>query len=65
MLITAPKLGAALLIGGFVLGQMVSSAAIDHGGLMRYPTQPLTLTRTARIALPLAGVILIERGGYA
>ena len=63
MLIAAPKLGAALLIGSFVLGQMISSTAIDHGGLIGYPVRPLTWTRGAGIALLLVGVLLIERGG--
>ena len=63
MLIAAPKLGAALLIGCFVLGQLLSSAVIDHGGLIGYPMRPITLMRAAGIALLLAGVVLIERGG--
>jgi transporter family-2 protein len=63
MLIAAPKLGAALLIGGFVLGQMFSSAVIDHNGLIGYPERPINWTRGAGIALLLLGVLLIERGG--
>ncbi|MBT8486901.1 MAG: EamA-like transporter family protein, partial [Phycisphaerales bacterium] len=56
---------AALLIGCFVFGQMLSSSVIDHGGLIGYPVRPLTVTRAAGIALLLAGVVLIERGGHA
>ncbi|MEM7227567.1 MAG: DMT family transporter [Planctomycetota bacterium] len=65
MLIAAPKLGAALLIGSFVLGQLLSSAIIDHRGLVGYPVQPLSWLRAAGIALLFIGVVLIERGGRA
>ena len=56
MLIAAPKLGAALLIGSFVLGQLLSSTVIDHNGLVGYPERSITWTRGAGIALLLLGL---------
>jgi transporter family-2 protein len=63
MLVAAPKLGAALLIGAFVLGQMLSSAIIDHGGLIGYPERSVSPMRIGGIAVLLVGVLLIERSG--
>ena len=40
---------------------MMSSAVIDHAGLVGYPIRPMTLMRGAGIALLLLGVLLIER----
>ncbi|MHC5026512.1 MAG: DMT family transporter [Planctomycetota bacterium] len=63
MLISAPLLGAALLIACFVLGQLSSSVLIDHFGWIGYETRPLSMVRLLGIGLLLAGVLLIERGG--
>jgi transporter family-2 protein len=63
MLIAAPKLGASLLIGTFVPGQMISSTFSDHAGLVSSPVRPMSIMRVAGIACLLPGVFLIERGG--
>jgi len=63
MLIAAPKLGAALLISSFVLGQLISSAIIDQHGLIGYPQRSITGTRAIGMVLMVVAVILIERGG--
>jgi hypothetical protein len=39
-LIAAPKLGTALLIGSFVLGQLVSSRSSTAAGSSATPTGP-------------------------
>jgi transporter family-2 protein len=61
MLISAPVLGASLLIACFVVGQLSSSVAIDHYGWLGYPMKPISWTRILGVAMLILGVILIER----
>ncbi|MFG0329291.1 MAG: DMT family transporter [Phycisphaerales bacterium] len=61
MLIAAPKLGAALLIGCFVTGELIASVGLDHFGAVGYPARPASLTRLLGLALLIAGVLLVER----
>jgi len=53
------EIGAAATIGLTVAGQQLASLAVDRFGLLRLPRRPLTATRTAGVALLLAGVALI------
>lgn len=62
MLTAAPRLGAVLLVGAFIAGQLLSSAAIDRFGLLHYPMQPVNWLRWLGVALVVAGVVLVERG---
>ena len=55
-----PKLGAATFIALLVAGQMLSSLAFDHFGLLGIPVQPATLVRLAGAAFLIAGVVLIR-----
>lgn len=59
--IAAPRLGATLLIGGLVAGQLVASLLIDHFGLLGYPVKPATLGKLVGVALLAAGIALIHR----
>ncbi len=57
----APKLGATVLLGLLVAGQLIASLVIDHHGLIGFPHQPVTLLRRLRAVLSVLGVILIHR----
>jgi transporter family-2 protein len=58
---TAPKLGAAALIGFLIAGQMVSGQILDHFGLVGYHERPLTVLRVIGGAMVLGGAILIHK----
>ena len=60
-IILAPKLGATVLLGLLVAGQLIASLVIDHHGLIGFPHQPITLWRALGVALLILGVILIRR----
>ena len=55
------RLGAAVAIASFVLGQMVTSLVFDHFGLFGVPQRPIDAARVAGAALLVAGVLLIRR----
>lgn len=57
----APKLGAAPWLGLVVTGQILSSLALDHFGLVGFPTHPLSATRLIGAILLLCGVFLVLR----
>ncbi len=65
MLISAPKLGAALLVAVFIVGQVSSSVAIDHFGMLGMPKREIDWTRILGLGLLLAGVLLVERSTRA
>ena len=60
-IVLAPRLGAATLIAAVVAGQMITSLALDHYGLVGFPVHALTPVRLLGAALVIAGVILIQR----
>ncbi|MBL1434576.1 MAG: DMT family transporter [Rhodobacteraceae bacterium] len=57
----APRFGVGNAVFFVLLGQLVSAAAIDHFGLFGAPISPLSLTRTAGIALMAAGVFVTQQ----
>jgi len=63
MLIAAPRLGAALLVAVFIVGQVASSVTIDHLGLLGMPRRSIDWTRGLGLLLLVAGVLLVERSG--
>lgn len=60
-LLSAERLGAALLVTLLVAGQAVGGLALDHFGLLGYETKPVNLWRLAGIGLVVAGVVLIQQ----
>lgn len=56
--IAAPRLGAAALISVVVLGQMISSIALDHYGVL-HAAQPVNLSRVAGCLLVVVGALLV------
>jgi transporter family-2 protein len=59
--VLAPKLGAGTLVAAVVAGQMITSLALDHYGLIGFPIHSLSPVRLAGAALVIAGVVLIQR----
>ncbi len=57
----APRLGAAGWLGLIVTGQVAASLAMDHFGLLGFPTRRIDGPRLAGAALLLAGIALVLR----
>ena len=57
-----PRLGAAAFISAFVGGQLISSLALDHFGLMNVPQQSLSASRLLGAVMVFAGVLLVRYG---
>ena len=60
-IILAPRLGAAVLIGLIVAGQITASLVIDHYGWVGFAHHPISLWRMFGALLLICGVILIRR----
>ncbi|RQS66470.1 DMT family transporter [Burkholderia sp. Bp8963] len=56
-----PQLGAATFMVLLVTGQMLTSVAIDHFGLLGIPARPIDLSRLIGAALLIGGCVLIRR----
>lgn len=56
-----PRLGVGSAIALIVTGQIVGAVLIDHFGLLRAPTVPVTPARLAGAVLMVAGVFLALR----
>jgi bacterial/archaeal transporter family-2 protein len=56
----APRLGAAVMIGLVVAGQMGASLLLDHYGAVGFAVHPMTAWRVAGVALVVVGVVLIR-----
>jgi len=59
-IVAAPKLGAAVLIGVAVTGQMLISLLLDHFGLFGLPRHPVSIWRLLGAGLLLLGVAIIR-----
>ena len=60
-LVSAPKLGAILLIVCLAAGQMIASVCLDHFGWVGYQVKPITLLKVVGIGLVITGIYLIQR----
>lgn len=58
--VLAPRLGATLLVGGVVTGQLMGSLLIDHFGLVGFPVTPVSVGRLLGVALLVAGVVVVQ-----
>jgi bacterial/archaeal transporter family-2 protein len=57
----APQFGVGNAVAFVLLGQIISMAAIDQFGLLRAPTNAVTLQRTIGLILMSVGVFLAVR----
>ena len=56
-----PRLGSAVSIALFVLGQSATALALDHFALLDTAHQPVSAARAAGLVLVVAGVLLLRR----
>jgi transporter family-2 protein len=59
--VVAPRLGAAVLIGLVIAGQLLASLVLDHFGLVGFARHPLNVWRVIGALFLLTGVVLIRR----
>ena len=60
--VTAPKLGAVMVVAAVLAGQAVASVLVDHFGWVGFAEHPLTPGRLAGLLLLAAGVALVRFG---
>jgi transporter family-2 protein len=58
--VTAPRLGAAVLFAFILAGQAIASLAVDHFGWVGFEKSPITAGRLAGVVLVAAGVALVR-----
>lgn len=61
-IISAPQIGAAMLVSLVIAGQILMSLILDHFGIAGFAQNPVTLWRVVGAALVIAGVIAIKQG---
>jgi bacterial/archaeal transporter family-2 protein len=59
-IVVAPRIGAALLVSLAIAGQLATALALDHYGVLGFPTHQLSPARAVGAVLLLAGVLLIR-----
>jgi bacterial/archaeal transporter family-2 protein len=59
-IVSAPKLGAATLIGLIVAGQAMASVIVDHFGWVGFEPKPISAGRLVGMGLVGAGVVLVR-----
>lgn len=57
-----PKLGAVLLIGSILVGQLIAASAIDQFGLLGVKQQSISPMRIAGLMLLAAGLVFVQLG---
>jgi transporter family-2 protein len=60
--VLAPRLGAAVMLGAVMTGQLAGSLLMDHFGVVGYSPRPISLERIGGAVLLLLGVLLIQKG---
>jgi transporter family-2 protein len=57
----AAKIGATVLVGLIIAGQLIVAVLLDHFGLLGFAPHPINLWRVLGILLLIAGVFLIKQ----
>jgi len=60
-ILSAPKIGAAMLISLVVAGQMMAALLFDHYGVIGFPQHSINMTRIAGALMVISGVVLIGK----
>jgi bacterial/archaeal transporter family-2 protein len=55
-----PRLGAMTVIALLITGQMLTSVAFDHFGLLGLTQRPIDMCRAAGAVLLILGVLLVR-----
>ena len=59
-IVSAPRLGAVLLVAAVVAGQAAASLVVDHFGWVGFAEHPISAGRIAGVVLVAAGVLLVR-----
>jgi transporter family-2 protein len=59
-IVTAPRLGASVLIAAVIAGQSLASLLVDQFGWVGFREHPVSIGRAVGMALVLAGVALVR-----
>jgi len=60
-ILLAPRLGATVLFGLIVAGQLTASLVIDHLGILGLPYHPINVLRVLGVLLLVSGMVLIRQ----
>jgi transporter family-2 protein len=60
VIVATPRLGAAVVIGLAIAGQLLGSIALDHLGILGLPEHPVNPWRLLGAAMLTGGVLLIR-----
>jgi transporter family-2 protein len=58
--VATPRLGAALMLAGVIVGQLAAALLIDHFGMFGAEVIPISAARVAGVLLLVGGVALIR-----
>jgi transporter family-2 protein len=58
--VATPRLGAALMLAGVIVGQLAAALLIDHFGMFGAEVVPISAARVAGVLLLVGGVALIR-----
>lgn len=58
--VATPRLGAALMLAGVIVGQLAAALVIDHYGLFGSEVVPISTARVVGVLMLVAGVALIR-----
>lgn len=61
VIVLAPKIGAANMLGLIVAGQMIFAMILDHYGLLGFMQHSINFYRVAGVILLITGVVLIVK----
>ena len=59
-IVSAPKIGAALLVSLVVAGQMLAALVLDHYGLIGFPEHSINFFRVLGALLVVMGVVMVR-----
>ena len=60
--IIIPRMGAASFVAFILIAQLVTSAVVDHFGLLGMARRPIDAVRLAGLAVIVAGIAIMEIG---
>lgn len=60
VVVLAPRLGAASLLGLLVAGQLLAALVLDHFGLLGFPVHTVSTGRIVGVGCLIVGVVLIR-----
>jgi bacterial/archaeal transporter family-2 protein len=56
-----PRMGATMMIGSFVTGQLLMSVIMDHYGLFGVPLSPINWQRVVGVIMLFSGLLMVMR----